>query len=209
MKSTFFKYLLLSIVSILIAEIFKRAMHFDALFYNSFSEQLTSRQIENFIGFQKEWKWIEYFFIPFILLIKTIIITAVLSIGLFFSDRYLKFNSLWNIVIKAECIFLLVPIFKIIWFYFFQTSSSLKEIQNFYPLSALNMVGYEGLELWFIYPSQILNLFELAYIIYLGHQIGQLTNTTTDNGLKIVGYSYVHALLLWVVTIMFFTRNYY
>ena len=61
---------------------------------------------------------------------------------------------------------------------------------------------------WFIYPFQTLNLFELAYIICLGYWVGQLTNTNTDNGLKVVAYSYVPALLLWVVTIMFFTLNY-
>ncbi|QSB27746.1 hypothetical protein [Flavobacterium sp. CLA17] len=208
MKFPLIKWLILSIASILIAEIFKRTIHFDDLLYNSLSERLTSKQIENFIGFQKKWQWIGYVAIPVILLIKTILIATILYIGLFFSDRDLKFSGLWNIVIKAEFIFLLVPVFKIIWFYFFQTSYSLKEIQNFYPLSALNMVRYEELELWFIYPFQILNLFELAYIINLGYQIGQLTNTNTDKGIKIVGYSYVHILLLWVVTIMFFTRNY-
>lgn len=209
MKNLFFKYLILSILFILIAEIFKKAIQFDDLPFHSFSEQLIYKQIENFIGFQKKWHWIKYVFIPFILLLKTIIIAGLLSIGLFCSDRYLKFNSLWNIVIKAEYIFLLVPIFKIIWFYFFQTSYSLKDIQNFYPLSALNIIEYKELQKWSIYPFQILNLFELAYIIYLGYQIGQLTNSNTDTGLKIVGYSYVHALLLWVITIMFFTRNYY
>ncbi|MRX40509.1 hypothetical protein GJU43_14565 [Flavobacterium sp. LC2016-23] len=137
------------------------------------------------------------------------LIATILYIGLTFSDRELKFYRLWDAVIKAECIFLLVPVFKIIWFYFFQTSYSLKDIQNFYPLSALNIIEYKELQKWSIYPLQILNLFELTYIIYLAHQVGHLTNTNTDNGLKIVGYSYVHALLLWVITIMFFTRNYY
>lgn len=208
MKFPLIKWLILSIASILIAEIFKKAIHFDDLLYNSLSEQLTSKQIKNFIGFQKKWQWIGYMFIPVILLIKTILIATILYIGLFFSDRDSKFNCLWDVVIKAEFIFLLVHIFKIIWFYFFQTNYTLKDIQNFYPLSALNIVGYEGLELWFIYPFQILNLFELAYIIYLGYQIGQVTNTNTTKGLKIVGYSYVHVLVLWVVTIMFFTLNY-
>ena len=208
MKSTFFKYLLLSIASILIAEIFKKATHFDDLLYNSLSEQLTLKQIENFIGFQKKWQLIRYVFIPIFLLIKTTIIAALLYMGLLFFDNDLKFTSLWNIVLKGEFIFLLVPIFKIIWFYFFQINYTLKDIQNFYPLSALNILEHEELELWLIYPFQILNVFELVYIIYLGYQMGQLTNTNTDNGLKIVGYSYVHALVLWIVTIMFFIRNY-
>jgi hypothetical protein len=47
---------------------------------------------------------------------------------------------LWGFVIIAEFVFLLVPIFKIIWFYFFQTNYTLEDIQYFYPLSALNIV---------------------------------------------------------------------
>jgi hypothetical protein len=147
-------------------------------------------------------------FIPIFLLIKTTIIATILYIGLFFSNKDLKFKNLWDIVLKAEFIFLLIPIFKIIWFYFFQPNYNLEDIQNFYPLCALNIVGYKNLETWFLYPFQTLNLFELAYIIYLGYQVGKLTNTNTDNGLKLVAYSYAPALLLWVVTIMFFTLSY-
>lgn len=208
MKSPLIKWLVLSIALILIAEIFKRAIHFDDLVYNSLSEQLTSQQVENFLGFQKKWQWAGYVFTPVFLLIKTIIIATILYIGLFFSNKDLKFKNLWNIVLKAEFIFLLIPVFKIIWFHFFQPNYNLEDTQNFYPFSALNIVGYKDLETWFVYPFQTLNLFELAYIIYLGYQVGKLTNTNTDNGLKLVAYSYVPALLLWVVTIMFFTLNY-
>ncbi|TDO96097.1 hypothetical protein [Flavobacterium sp. 245] len=208
MKSPFIKWLVLSFVSILIVEIFKKATHFDDLFYNSLSEQLTFQQVENLLSFQKKWEWVGYVFIPVFLLIKTSIIATILYIGLFFSQKDLKFRNLWDIVLKAEFIFLLVPVFKIIWFTFFQTNYTLEYVQYFYPLSALNIVGYKELETWFIYPFQTLNLFELAYIVYLGYQVGQLTSTNADRGLKMVGYSYVPSLLLWVVTIMFFTLNY-
>lgn len=208
MKSPLVKWLILSIVSIIITEILKRVLHFDDLLYNSLSEQLTSQQIEDFLGLQRKWQWIGYLFILIFLLIKTIVIATILYIGLFFSNKDLKLNTLWNIVIKAEFIFLLVPVFKIIWFYYFQTNYTLEDIQNFYPLSALNILDYKGLESWFIYSFQTLNFFELAYIIYLGYQIGKLNNTTTDHGLKVAAYSYLPALLLWVVTITFFTLNY-
>ncbi|QOG03548.1 hypothetical protein [Flavobacterium sp. MDT1-60] len=208
MKSPFLKWLILSIISIVITEIFKKAIHFDDLLYNSLSEQLTSQQIKKILGLQKKWQWVANVFMPVFILIKTSIIATILYIGLFFSNKDLKFKNLWDITLKAEFIFLMIPVFKIVWFYFFQTDYTLEDIQNFYPLSALNIVGYKGLETWFIYPFQTLNLFELAYIIYLGYQVGQLTTTNTDNGLKIVAYSYVPSLLLWVVTMMFFTLNY-
>ncbi|SHL85636.1 hypothetical protein [Flavobacterium chilense] len=208
MNSTVLKYLLLCILSIFLNELLKKTVCLDKLLYNSLSEQLTSIQIEKIFEFQEKWQWINYIFLPILILIKTSIIATIIYIGLFLSNKNLKFNVILNIVLKAEFIFLLVPIFKMIWFYFFQTNYTLEDIQYFYPLSALNITGYKGLETWFIYPFQVLNLFELIYIIYLGFEIGKVTHTNTDSGLKIVGLSYVPSLLLWVATVMFFTLNY-
>lgn len=207
-NSTFLKYFILSITSILLIELLKRNLHFDKLMYYSLSEQLTSKQITKFLEFQKKWDWLNYIILPIFILLKTSITATILYIGLFISNRELNFKTIWHVVINAEFTFLLVPIFKIIWFSFFQTNYNLQDLQYFYPLSALNIIGYKDLETWFIYPFQVLNLFELSYIIYLGFQIGKLTNTNTDYGLKIVGLSYVPSLLLWVATVMFFTLNY-
>ena len=209
MKSTFFKYFILCAILILITEATKYFLQFDKLLYNTLAENLTSDQIENFFNLQKKWQWVSYLFVPIFILLKTSIIASVVYIGTFFFNKNdITFKNILNCVIQAEFIFLLVPVLKIIWFYFFQTNYTLEDIQYFYPLSALNITGYQGLDHWLIYPLQVLNLFELAYIIYLSYQIGQLTQTNTDNGLKIVAYSYVPALFLWVTAVMFFTLNY-
>jgi hypothetical protein len=71
---------------------------------------------------------------------------AVLDIGPYFFSKNKNTFKLWGFVIIAEFVFLLVPIFKIIWFYFFQTNYTLEDIQYFYPLSALNIVDYKELE---------------------------------------------------------------
>lgn len=209
MKSPLVKCILFSILLILISEITKIALDIDKLLYNTIAEKLTTQQLNHFFEFQNKWKWISYVFFPIYIIIKTSIIATVLYVGTyFFIQKEVGYNSLWNIVIKAEFIFLLVATTKIIWFYFFQTNYDLEDIQYFYPLSALNIVGYRGLETWFIYPFQTLNLFELAYWLILAYFIGKETDTNMDKGLKIVAYSYVPALLLWVTTVMFFTLNY-
>jgi hypothetical protein len=111
-------------------------------------------------------------------------------------------------------VFLGVGVLKIVWFYFFQTNYTLEDLQYFYPLSALNIVGYKGLDAWLIYPLQVLNLFELAYWLLLSYFVGMLAfiekykGKPMDLGFKIVASSYGSALLLWVVVVMFFTLNY-
>lgn len=209
MKSTFIKYVLLCLILLIFSEGIKYALSFDKLVYNSLAESLSSNQIEKILSFQEKWQWVGYAFVPIYILFKTSIIASVLYIGtFFFSKKDITFKNIWNCILNAEFIFLLVPLLKLVWFYFFQTNYTLEDIQYFFPFSALNIIGFKGIEPWLLYPLQTLNLFEVAYIMYLSYQIGYLTKTNADNGLKIVAYSYVPALLLWVTVVMFFTLNY-
>ncbi|WP_310559150.1 hypothetical protein [Flavobacterium sp.] len=208
MKSTFYKYLILTILFFLLTEITKHILNFDKLVYNSLAEKLTSNQIKNLFDFQDKWKWLGYVFIPIYILLKTSIIATVLYIGVFFfSKKEVKFKLVWEIVVKSEFVFLLVPVFKILWFCFVETNYKLNDFQYFYPLSALNIIGYTGLETWFIYPFQTLNLFELVYWLLLAFYLGKATETNMDKGFKIVVFSYGPALLLWIVLVMFLTLN--
>ncbi|PKP19156.1 MAG: hypothetical protein CVU07_00515 [Bacteroidetes bacterium HGW-Bacteroidetes-23] len=204
-------FLGITVVSYLTREI----LNLSNLIYNSLSDKLSVNQINEYFELQDKLQWVSYVFIPVVLLIKTTIIAYILYIGAFFYSKIkVTFKQLFNDVVKAEFIFLLVGVCKIIWFYFFQTNYTLEDLQYFYPLSALNIVGYQGLEPWFIYPLQVLNLFELAYWFVLAYFIGKLAFTEKDKGkpmdlgLKIVASSYGSALLLWVVVVMFFTLNY-
>ncbi len=209
MKTPFFKYLVLSVITIFLSEIANTIFDFKGLLSNSLSEQLTSKQIKDYLEFQDKWKWISYLIVPVLIFIKTVLISSILYIGVFVANKStITFRQLWGIVINSEFIFLLVPVFKIIWFYFFQTEYKLTDIQYFYPLSTINITGYENISPWYIYPLQTINVFEFAYIIYLSYQIGHLTKTNADTGLKIVALSYVPAVFLWVSIVMFFTLNF-
>ena len=208
-------FILVSTLSILLIILTKNILKLEELFYNSLLTKFSTDQIDKVLNFQKKWQWLSYPFIPLLLLIKITLISSVLYIGTFFySKAKVTFKQLFNAVVKAEFVFLGVGVLKIIWFYFFQTNYTLEDLQYFYPLSALNIVGYQGLESWFIYPLQVLNLFELAYWLLLSYFIGKLAFTEKDKGkpmdlgFKIVASSYGSALLLWVVVVMFFTLNY-
>lgn len=202
-------------ITFLIGYFSKIYLNIDTLLIESLSTRFSVEQIKEYILNKDKWEWVSYAIIPLLLLIKTLLISSVLYIGTFFYSKIkVTFKQLFNAVVKAEFIFLGVGILKIIWFYFFQTNYTLEDLQYFYPLSALNIVGYKGLDAWFVYPLQVLNLFELAYWLLLAYFIGKLAFTEKDKGkpmdfgLKIVASSYGSALLLWVVVVMFFTLNY-
>lgn len=199
----------LCILTLALSVINKFVINYDLLFYTSLIDKISSNQIEIIVNFQRKWEWVSYLLIPLLLLFKVILVSIVLYIGIYINNRdEFTFKKVYDIVVNAEFLFLGVGILKIIWFYFFQINYTLEDIQYFYPLSALTIIGYKGLEPWLIYPFQTLNVFELVYIIILSYQIGTLTKTNADTGLKIVASSYLPALLLWVTVVMFFTLNF-
>lgn len=209
------RLIILSILTVLFSFISVRILPVNDLLYQSYSEKLTTAQIEKIFALQEKWQWVSYIIVPILLLLKITVISSVLYVGTFFYSKVkVSFKQLFNVVVKAEFVFLGVGVLKIVWFYFFQTNYTLEDLQYFYPLSALNIIGYKGLETWFVYPFQVLNLFELAYWLILAYFIGKLTYTEKDKGrpmdlgLKIVASSYGSALLLWVLVVMFFTLNY-
>jgi hypothetical protein len=209
MKSILSKIFLLTIILIILSEVTSMVLDLKVLLYNSLSEQLTPKQLSHYFEFQDKWRWVSYILIFIFIVVKTIVITSILYVGIFvFNKTTRSFKELWIIAIDSEFIFLLVPVCKIIWFYFFQTDYKLTDIQYFFPLSTINITGYENISPWYIYPLQTINVFEFAYIIYLSYQIGHLTKTNADTGLKIVSFSYLPALFLWVTMVMFFTLNF-
>lgn len=215
MNKILFKYLSLSFLSVIIIYLTSCVLPVNDLLYQSYSEKLTTAQIEKVFALQEKWQWVSYAIVPVLLLFKLTVIASILYVGAFFySKAKVTFKQLFNAVVKAEFVFLGVGVLKIVWFYFFETNYTLEDLQYFYPLSALNIVGYQGIDAWFIYPLQVLNLFELAYWLLLAYFIGKLAFTEKDKGkpmdlgFKIVASSYGSALLLWVVVVMFFTLNY-
>ena len=124
------------------------------------------------------WGWISYLILPLILYLKIVLIATTLAIGIMFTDTKIKFGQLFNIVVKAEFIFLLPMVFKTAWFYFFKKDYTLVELQNYMPFSLESLFGYENVEPWFIYPLQVVNLFEAAYWIVLSILLAKLLQTT-------------------------------
>tara|TARA_B110000114_G_scaffold4744_1_gene4768 strand:+ start:529 stop:1164 length:636 start_codon:yes stop_codon:yes gene_type:complete len=209
MKENTLYYFLIVISVLILSMLSKELLYSNEIIVSSLAENLTKEQIIKILNFNEKWKWITYVFIPFLLIVKISLISVVLDVGCFFFSKEIKYKKLFNIVVKAEFIFLLVIVFKTVWFYFFQADYNLEDLQYFYPLSALNIIGYEGLQPWFIYPFQVLNLFELAYWLILAYLIDKELgiDKKKDTGIKIVASSYGISLLIWVVGIMFFTLN--
>lgn len=207
-KKIIFWFLLLLCLLLFLAYLHHSILDIENMQLKKASENLTKTQINNLIKNKTDITF-PIILSKFIYLsVKVFITSYLLYFCSFLLNLQINLKKTLLLVIKTEYLFLLPIIYEILYFKFINQNYTLEDIQFFYPLSALNILGYKGLEAWYIYPFQVLNLFEVAYIFILAYYIGKLTQTNTDRGLTIVSASYIPALVLWVVCVMFFTLSY-
>lgn len=207
MKKNLFYFILLCLLAIGFKTFHHYILDLKTLEINNLSKKLSQKQINKIVNFSQSNEYLNYIAVSINIFMKVVITALLLFFGCILLNVKIHLKKLIRVTIKAEFIFLLPILYEIIYFIFIQPNQSYLYIQNFSSLSIFNLINNKGIEPWLIYPLQTLNLFEIAFIIYLSYQIGYLTKTNADNGLKIVGYSYVPALLLWVTVVMFFTLN--
>lgn len=201
-------FIIISFLSLSLSEISKYVLDLDGLLYESLTTQLTKDQVDSIFEGVLKWQFLAYLMIPVTIFLKTHAIALVLSFGSFFLNAKIDYKKLWNIALKAEFIFLFVGALKLGWFYFIKTDFGLEEVETFYPLSMLSVIGAETVEPWYVYPLQVINAFEVVYWIALALLLDKALNIKKGNlGIKIVASSYGPALLIWVVAVMFFRLN--
>ncbi len=179
----------------------------DDLIYKSIGDKLTEDQLKEILHLRDLWTWLSYLLFPLLLYIKIVIITIIIDLGLFFYNynKEIKYKQLFNIVVKAEFIFLLPIIIKFVWFVFFQTDYTLDDIQKFAPLSLYSIFPHNDTNLWLSYPLQMVNAFELLYWIRLSSLISKVAEITKLKAFVIVAYSYGIGLFTFIILVMFFT----
>lgn len=206
-KKNLLLYVLLNSLFIGLPVFSNKLLDFDAILSNSLSYELTQDQLIDYFKLKKDLDWTRYLIMPIILFIKLCLIAGILDIGCFFFEKEIKYNQLFHLVVKAEFVFLGVIVFKTGWFFFFEQNYTLEDLQYFYPLSLINLVDYREYKTWFIYPLQIINLFEIVYWFVLANLLGKSLKFSTEKSLTIIASSYGIGLLIWIIAVMFFTLN--
>ena len=191
--------------NLIIAWLSKAVLINEIVFYNTFSEQLTyDRSIKLFENI-RNYAWIGYALTPIVLLIKFLLISLVLYIGIIFCNLQYKVSlgSVFKIVIASDIIFVCSGLLKFLWFYLFAGNYNLNDLEYFYPLSLINFFKTDEVNKLWRFPLQTVNLFHLIYIISLSYGLNKVCKIEKADAEKIVLLSYLPALLLWVALIMF------
>lgn len=152
-------------------------------------------------------KSVIYLYAVIYLLIKVAVISIILATGLYFFDTEVSFSKLLRVVIICEFIFLIPAAAKICWFWQERQIVDLITWQNFYFLSAAMLKP--DVKPAFLLPLQTLNLFEVAYWYLLATGIAGITLLRFDKALKVVCLSYIPALFIWVIFVVYCTVVYF
>ena len=181
---------------------------YDQMLFNSLSEQLSVERIKEFTTTQKKWEWIGYLFIPLMLVIKWFLISVPIYVGNIFFEFKISYKKIVQLVMVSELIFLLLAVVKFVWFYYHKDSLTLAYIQFFMPLSLINLFEIDELDQWFVYPLQIVNLFEAVYWLFLSYFISKEIQKPFWKAFEFVLSTYGVGLLIWVIFVSFIVLNF-
>jgi len=179
----------------------------EVVFYNAYSEQLTYDRALKLFEDMNRVSWIGYALSPIILLIKFSLITFVIYIGVVFYNfrNKLSLGSVFKIVMASEIVFVLAGVIKFFWFYFFAGNYDLNDMQFFFPLSLINFFNRLEISKIWIYPMQTVNIFHFIYILLISLGLNKVYHVEKSDSDKIVLLTYLPAVFLWIILIMFLT----
>lgn len=212
LKNNYLHFILLVLVTLLITYEFNYFIQTDDIYVQNFSDKYTKEAINHILDLRHAWSWVGYAFIPILLYISTIVIASIISLVIWISymnetNINVKFSDAWRITLFAQWSSIAAMFTKIAWFGFIQTNYNLERLSSFYPLSIINFFDINHLDKLYVYPIQLINIFELIYWIILVLGIKGFLKCTWFKSLTIVFLSYGLMLFVWIVVIMFITFN--
>jgi len=198
-QNVWYVFIIITLVSVYFSVLMNKALPFEQMMYNSLSEQLSVNRINVLIENQKKWAWLGYILLPIILVIKWFLVAVALDIGALVLEIQLKFKKAFQIAMLSEIAFLLLMAVKFGWYFYHRDTLSLEYMQLFMPLSLSNFFNLSQLDKWFIYPLQVINVFEIIYWLLLSHFISLEIKKPFTKSLQFIALTYGIGLLVWVV----------
>lgn len=175
--------------------------------YSFYSTQLSYEQIEKMLASQEKWAWVSYAVIPIFYFIKIGLVSTCVYVGVLLgASQKVGFKEIMPAVIKADMVFFVPALIKIVWFTF-QTDYTLTDLQTFLPGSLLNFFEPSEIAPWLAYPLQAINIYELAFWVILAFQLKEYFKNDATSAFQTVALSYGSGFIIWVVFIVFLTIN--
>lgn len=172
----------------------------DDLYRLIFGSKMSERQFNEFIGFVNKWKWVGYFFIPLVMIIRISYTWLCLKAGSFIRDSFAEV-SLWKIAIQAEIVFAIGAVAGLLYTEFFVNVESLEQL-SINPFS-IQVFTASTIPKWSNYFFNTLNIFELGYVLFLAYLLAKESKKKFLSSLQFVASTYLPGLALWLLLISY------
>jgi hypothetical protein len=205
-KNIYFSILIIGLY-IVLNIIYNHVFLTETFFSQWYEGILTRTQIQENFAFVRKWEWAMVLLNALLIIIRITCVAVCLYLGLFFfSNQNHKYNISFNIALKAEIVFVVYAIVRLVWFRFINMPESPEEMQVA-PLSLMYFFDPFFIEPWLIYPLNTLNVFEVLYFLMLSALMAVAVQIKFRKAFELVFVSYGAGLLLLMVAQMFLILN--
>lgn len=201
-------FVVLVVLNFLLSFGINRIVLTEDVYYYALIDTLSEERIRELLSSQKKFEWIIYFFGPVVYGFKLFFMASCIYIGFFFHNLTVKFSTLFEVALKSEFLFLLLPAARLIWFGFFDQNYSLDNVSDFPPYTAVSIFPDDSLAFWIKYPLSFINLIQLAYILILAKGISDDVEMKYSDSAALVFQTYGAALLIWILFTLFLLVSY-
>ncbi len=191
-----------SLLYILIVYLINKMVYTDEFYYSLLGQKIATERIFDVIKIARKYQVLYYLLIPILFLLRTMIFSTAIFCGFYLIDKGLRFGIILKSVIQAEIVFVVVMLIRLVYFVL-NPGLSAQAIPNFYPLSLTNLINLNNIPAYYIYPLQLVNIFEVGYMFLIAYGIKTVTRNTMLETLKPVACSYLTVILLWLSILTF------
>ena len=197
--------MIIAIINMAVVWLSQNLLITETVFYNTYSEQLTMDRSLMLFERMKDFVWFSYAMVPVLLFLKTTFISLIIYTGIFLYNlnSQVNFGTVFRIVLCSEIILSVASLIKFLWMYFFGGNLDLNDLVFFYPLSLINFFTKEEVSRIWIYPLQIINVFQILYILLLSFGLKRICMLDDSDSDRIVLSTYLPALTIWIAVIIF------
>lgn len=201
--NTWVAFILLGCIYIITQFIQQRYIFVDAVYYNSFGEQMTSQRITEWVATQEKMGWLSLGLIPLILFFQILMTAICLSVGAVVMEYKITFQQFFKVATKATIIF---GISKIVYTFIllFMDISTFDDVLKADYFSLLGIAKNLGYPEWLLYPFSVINVFELCFVVLLSFGVNIFLKKGLIKVFQFIVLSYGLGLLAWMLLVVFF-----
>ena len=155
-----------------------------------------------------KYKWANISITVIIPLVSVVYTTFCLYVSFFLSDFKIKIRTIGKAVIESQFIFLFVYLFKILWYYFNGINSLFDLNQMPFSLASCFDIQQGDMDnAWLLFSLNVLNIFELIYVLSLPIFIANRTSFHYKEVFKPTLWGYITGLFLYIFLVSLFSLS--